>query len=100
MHLTNLLKTFKLEIDKIEKSSIGDNVFCDLCGVENSHKLGGSIVGSYALCPDCTKKFEPREIDRHLNPEMTFKDNVLILRIETNGTKEGISTLYSLKNQK
>lgn len=44
------MKTIKIEV--------GSSVYCDYCNKDftNSPKSGGVLLGSYAVCPDCTPK--------------------------------------------
>ena len=59
----------------------GEIVLCDLCNDEytESEEIGGSAIGSWAICPKCTKKLT-EEPDLRAGADETFRDFVYRLR--------------------
>lgn len=41
----------------IDPNPEGD-IICDLCNADHTHseEMGGILIGSYALCPECAKR--------------------------------------------
>ena len=71
-------------ISQTQIIDIGDTVLCDICNDDytNSDALGGILVGSYAVCPECAAKFADSE-DEPIIPcpaGMRFRDWVMQLR--------------------
>lgn len=66
---------------------IGEYVFqevvCDFCNGDftDSEEQGGSLVGSYALCPECAKKM--KKADQRAREGQTFADFVREVRYNT-----------------
>ena len=84
-------------------------VICDLCncdgdateevdGVEIPLYMGGGLVGSYALCPNCMKKIDrtdrPEDIT-DFDPTKSFAENVRAYRLQTYGTEDLVITVTS-----
>lgn len=62
---------------------LGNIVVCDICNDDYtlSKECGGCCVGSYALCPKCTKSCRhPEEITARCPDGMEFREWVLSLR--------------------
>jgi ssDNA-binding Zn-finger/Zn-ribbon topoisomerase 1 len=59
----------------------GPYVVCDFCNKEftESEEVGGSAIGSWAICPECTKKLS-EEPDQRAAEGETFRDFVYRLR--------------------
>ncbi len=59
----------------------GNEVICDFCNdsYTESEEVGGSAVGSWAICPKCTKKLS-QEPDQRAETDETFRDFVYRLR--------------------
>jgi hypothetical protein len=72
----------------------GEEVICDFCN-GGEETLGGCLIGSYAICGDCTKTkiSHPEEVDLWFDPTKTFKLNVLEYRERTYGTRDCITTI-------
>ena len=83
-----------------ESTNYGEVVACDFCnGGEES--AGGVMMGSYAVCGDCSEKngyyknsYQYKdEIDEFFDTEKTFRDNVLEYRQKVYGTRDLIQTI-------
>lgn len=61
---------------------IGDAVVCDFCNRDytESEEVGGLIVGSYAVCPQCENHALLKDADYVSRPGESFKDFVLRTR--------------------
>jgi len=65
---------------KIITIDVGDTVICDFCNEDytKSHKCGGLLFCSYAICPDCSKsvnQYEKRSFIKATCPDyMPFSD--------------------------
>jgi hypothetical protein len=63
---------------------IGTTVLCDICNDDytNSDALGGILVGSYAVCPQCAPEFTDSDDEPviHCPAGMRFRDWVLRIR--------------------
>ena len=59
----------------------GDDVICDFCNDDytESEKTGGCAIGSYSICPKCSKKLEAVP-DRKAALNETFRDFVYRMR--------------------
>lgn len=59
----------------------GDEVVCDFCndGYTESEEFGGSAIGTWAICPKCTKELT-EEPDLRAYENETFRDFVYRLR--------------------
>jgi len=68
----------------------GDRVLCDYCNKDytDSEETGGILIGSYAVCPDCTprtleslKEYGEMDNIRAKCPDgVSFRDFVYIIR--------------------
>ena len=71
-------------IPTTEIIDIGDTVLCDICNADytNSDSLGGILVGSYAVCPQCAPDFHDSDDDPiiHCPAGVRFRDWVLRIR--------------------
>jgi len=87
----------------IHYENIGDLVLCDFCNQEND-SMGGTIIGSYAICGVCSEKngyynddYKYKdEISRILPKDKTFKQNVLDYRDEITGSTNGTINIWSV----
>lgn len=87
---------------KRQTENLGPVVACDYCNY-GEETLGGVLLGSYAVCGDCTKSskileedFEDKEhIVEIWDKKKTFKENVLEYRKRTTGTEDAIKTIIS-----
>ena len=63
------------------KVDVGDDVICDICNDDysESEEVGGTLVGSYALCPKCSEKLKEKPDDRAIVGE-TFCEFVRRIR--------------------
>ena len=86
--------------EEVTVSNYGEVVACDFCnGGEES--MGGTVIGSYAICGDCSSErgytkssYEYKdEIDVIFDDEKTFRNNVLEYREKRYGTRDAISTI-------
>ena len=83
-------------------NNYGEVVACDFCNFGEETK-GGVLIGSYAVCGDCSDKngyydkdYENAdEIDEHFNKEKTFRENVLDYRKRVYGTSDAIQVITS-----
>ena len=83
-------------------TNYGEVVACDFCN-EGEESTGGVLIGSYAVCGDCSEKngyynetYEYKnEITEHFNTEQTFRENVLEYRKKSYGTRDAIQTIMS-----
>ncbi len=68
----------------IEEIYIGDEVVCDFCNDDytESEEKGGFLIGSYAVCPNCAKKYEKDYpvVDDRCGEDETFKQFVMRIR--------------------
>jgi hypothetical protein len=71
-------------ISKTQSIDIGETVLCDICNADytNSDSLGGILVGSYAVCPQCAPDFHDSDDDPiiHCPAGVRFRDWVLSIR--------------------
>jgi hypothetical protein len=77
------------KIGTVEVVNLDEDEFvaCDFCN-EGEDTMGGVIVGGWAICGDCSKDLShPEEIDEVLDPEKTFRENVLAYRRLTGQTE-------------
>ena len=87
----------------------GDVVICDFCN-SGEETMGGVLIGSSAVCGDCTVKYgydkedykydtDPEEyrddlgITEVFDKERSFKDNVLEYRLKAYGTSDAITVI-------
>lgn len=71
---------------EIWQIDIGDTVVCDFCNEDytESNKVGGLIVGGYAICPKCEKHSMLRDADYVSKPGESFK--AFVIRTRTHST--------------
>ena len=80
----------------------GDVVACDFCNYGEESK-GGVLIGSYAVCGDCSEKRgyykdeTNAEIDLVFDNSKTFKQNVLDHRKKEHGSSNLVMTFRSFK---
>ena len=80
----------------------GDVVICDFCN-GGDETMGGVIVGSSAVCGDCTDRYGydkedyeyANEVGEVFDKERSFKDNVLEYRLKVYGTSDAITIIKS-----
>ena len=78
----------------------GDVVICDVCN-GGDETMGGVIVGSSAVCGDCTDRYGydkedyeyANEVSEVFDKERSFKDNVLEYRLKVYGTSDAITVI-------
>jgi hypothetical protein len=78
----------------------GDVVICDFCN-GGDETMGGVIVGSSAVCGDCTDRYGydkedyeyANEVSEVFDKERSFKDNVLEYRLKVYGTSDAITVI-------
>jgi hypothetical protein len=78
----------------------GDVVICDFCN-GGDKTMGGVIVGSSAVCGDCTDRYGydkedyeyANEVSEVFDKERSFKDNVLEYRLKVYGTSDAITVI-------
>ena len=78
----------------------GDVVICDFCN-GGDETIGGVIVGSSAVCGDCTDRYGydkedyeyANEVSEVFDKERSFKDNVLEYRLKVYGTSDAITVI-------
>ena len=83
-------------------TNYGEVVACDFCN-EGEESTGGVLIGSYAICGDCSEKngyynetYKYKdEITEHFNINQTFRENVLEYRERSYGTRDAIQTIVS-----
>ena len=88
--------------DDAETHNYGEVVCCDFCN-EGEESAGGVLIGSYAICGDCSEKngyynetYKYKdEITEHFNINQTFRENVLEYRERSYGTRDAIQTIVS-----
>lgn len=86
--------------NEISISNYGDVVACDFCN-EGEESKGGVLIGSYAVCGDCSdergyyKDENNQDVNEIFDNSKTFRDNVLEYRKKTYGTSDAISTIIS-----
>lgn len=76
-------------------------MICDLCNADGDAQnedgtlqLGGGLMGSYALCPECVAKVDAEEV-KLLDPQKTFGDNIRALRLAETGSEDLIIEMYT-----
>ena len=85
---------------KQESTNYGEVVACDFCNY-GEESMGGVLIGSYAICGDCSDKNgyykdeNNSDIDKVFDNSKTFKDNVLEYRKEVYGSSDLIQTITS-----
>ena len=75
---------------KVDIMDIGNTVVCDFCNDDytDSTSQGGCLIGSYAVCPKCTKDIKDLgDIDQFCPPDTEFRKWVLDLRAGDNTIK-------------
>ena len=85
--------------------NIGDLVVCDFCNADGKYSKGGVMVGSYAVCGDCSEKnnyydknYENAdEISEMFDRNKTFQENVLKYLNISYGTTDGIISFENFK---
>ena len=94
-------KDFKLK----EVCNLGDSVFCDGCnGPYGDEVNGGVIIGGYAYCGECCKRYGydkdeyeyADEIEEIMDKGKTFKENVLDYRKRKTGSSDGIMQIFTV----
>mgnify|MGYP003151438202 FL=1 len=81
-----------------ETTNYGEVVACDFCNY-GEESMGGVLMGSYAVCGDCSDKNgyykdeNSHDVDKVFDNSKTFKDNVLEYRKEVYGTSDLIQTI-------
>lgn len=62
-----------------------DEVICDFCNGDysDSDELGGVLIGSYAVCPECASPALQIRADEVSREGESFKDFVLRIRQES-----------------
>ena len=62
-----------------------DEVFCDFCNgnYSDSDELGGILIGSYAVCPECVTAALQIRADEVAREGESFKEFVLRIRRES-----------------
>ena len=70
-----------MEWEVIATCDPGDEVICDFCNdsYTESEETGGSAIGTWAICPKCTKDLK-EEPDQRAEKSETFRDFVYRLR--------------------
>lgn len=76
----------------------GEEVACDSCNF-GEDTLGGCIVGGSAYCGDCTKDMTPGPDVEMLNPQQTFRANVLEYRRRVNGHRRALIMVGPMKGE-
>jgi predicted amidophosphoribosyltransferase len=63
------------------KVDVGNDVICDICNADytDSEELGGILIGTYAICPECAKRFKEKPDDMPKSGE-TFCEFVRRIR--------------------
>ena len=80
----------------------GDVVDCDFCNYGEESK-GGVLIGSYAVCGDCSEKrgyYKDEtngDVDLIFDNSKTFKQNVLDYRKKEHGSSNLVMTFRSFK---
>ncbi len=82
----------------VHEQNVGDLVVCDFCNGDGKLSKGGVLIGSNAICGDCSDKngyykadYEYKdEISKVFDKDKTFQENVLEHRKETYGSSDGI----------
>ena len=83
--------------------NLGDLVICDFCNGDGKDSVGGVVIGSYAICGDCSEKNiyydseykNADEIDIIFSQDKTFQENVLEYRKQQTGSSDGIMSFYT-----
>ena len=81
-----------------ETTNYGEVVACDFCNY-GEDTMGGVLIGSYAICGDCSDKNgyykdeSNHDVDEVFDNTKTFKDNVLEYRQKVYGTRDLIQTI-------
>ena len=87
----------------VYSQNLGDLVICDFCNADGKDSVGGVMIGSYAICGDCSEKNnyydkeskDADEIDLVFSKDKTFQENVLLYRKHQTGSSDGIMSLYT-----
>lgn len=68
---------------------IGDEVICDFCNLsfDDDSAEGGCFIGSYAVCPECTKGIKPSDEEEIEYIQGPFRQAVLKKRDGDNTIK-------------
>ena len=83
------------------KHNYGEVVACDFCNYGESK--GGVLIGSYAVCGDCSEKRgyykdeKSNDVDLIFDNSKTFKQNVLDYRKKEYGSSDLTMTFSSFK---
>tara|TARA_S200002703_G_scaffold36276_3_gene31404 strand:- start:1271 stop:1555 length:285 start_codon:yes stop_codon:yes gene_type:complete len=87
----------------VHTSNIGDLVICDFCNKDGKLSKGGVMIGSHAVCGDCSEKNNyyskdykyNNEIDEVFDINKTFQQNVLDYRKKKTGSSDGICRILT-----
>ena len=87
----------------MHSSNVGELVVCDFCNKDGKLSKGGVVIGSNAVCGDCSDKNGyydddykyADEIEEFFDKNKTFQENVCDFRKRKTGTSDGVIKIYT-----